>query len=101
MRDGELRRSLASTLLYTTTTQNVAWPITMVQKLNGMFSRPMADRSEIPVMIPGSAIGKVTRNDTVSRPKNLLRCTAAAARGPKTSALAVVGAGAATDNVRG
>ena len=49
--------------------QNVAWPRTIVQKLKGISTRLNAERSEIPVMIPGKAIGRITRSDTVSRPK--------------------------------
>ena len=55
------------------TTQNVAWPNTMVQTLNGIPAKLKADRSEIPVRIPGSAMGKIIRSEIDSRPKNLVR----------------------------
>ena len=42
-----------------------------------------------PVTIPGSAIGRMTRNEIVSRPKNRKRDTASEARVPRTSANAV------------
>src|SRR6476660_3197186 len=42
-----------------------------------------------PVTIPGSAIGRITRNEIVSRPKNRWRDTASEARVPSTSAIAV------------
>ena len=58
--------------------QNVAWPKTIVQKLKGISTRLKAERSEIPVMIPGKAIGRITRSDTVSRPKKRERATAEA-----------------------
>ena len=38
-------------------------------------------------MIPGSASGRTSRNDTASRPKNRKRATAAAAIVPSTSAI--------------
>ena len=40
-------------------------------------------------MIPGSASGSTSRNDTVSRPKKRNRCTAKAAALPSTSATPV------------
>ena len=45
--------------------------------------------SATPVTIPGSAIGKMTMNETVSRPKNRCRATASDASVPRTSASAV------------
>src|SRR5688500_4685213 len=61
----------------------------MVQKLNGISARLNADRSEIPVMIPGSAMGSTTSSDTVSRPKHRDRATAAAQSVPSTRATSV------------
>ena len=64
-------------------------------------SRPMmskAERSDMPVMMPGSAIGRINSSEIVSRPKNLARDSAAAARVPKISARKV--AIAATLNER-
>ena len=49
-------------------------------------------------MIPGSAIGRMTRNEIVSRPKNLERETASAASVPRTSAMAVAPSAASTDS---
>src|SRR5260370_577247 len=46
----------------------------------------------MPVMIPGSAIGSTSRNDTDSRPKKRNRSIANAAIHPSTSAIAVVAA---------
>ena len=43
----------------------------------------------MPVMIPGSAIGRMTRSEIVSRPKNFVRLTAAAHSVPRTRAIAV------------
>ena len=41
-------------------------------------------------MIPGSASGRTSRNDTASRPKKRYRATAAAAIVPSASAMTVV-----------
>ncbi len=41
----------------------------MVQKLNGMLARLIAERSEMPVMMPGSAIGRMISSVIASRPK--------------------------------
>src|SRR3954447_22848519 len=56
---------------------------------NGMFMMSKADRSAIPVMIPGSAIGSTNRSETDSRPKKRARDSAAPASVPKTSASSV------------
>ena len=45
--------------------------------------------SAIPVTMPGSAMGRMTRNETASRPKNRNRATPRAARLPSTSAIDV------------
>ena len=42
-----------------------------------------------PVTMPGSAIGRITRNEIVSRPKKLKRATASEASVPRTSATVV------------
>ncbi len=89
MRLPDVRRKRATALLYTTTMQNVAWPKTMVQKLNGMSAKLKAERNDMPVMMPGKAIGKMTKSDIVSRPKNLDRATAAAQSVPKIIATIV------------
>ena len=78
--------------------QNVAWPRTMVQieKSRPMMSK--AERNDMPVMMPGSAIGRMNSSEIVSRPKNLARDSAAAASVPRISARKV--AIAATFNER-
>jgi hypothetical protein len=43
----------------------------------------------MPVTISGSAIGRITRNEIVSRPKKRRRATASAARVPSRTAIAV------------
>ena len=48
-----------------------------------------AERSDMPVMMPGSAIGRIKSNEIVSRPKKRARDSAAAASVPKMSASAV------------
>ena len=42
-----------------------------------------AERSAMPVMMPGSAIGRMNSSEIVSRPKNFARDSAAAASVPK------------------
>src|SRR5690349_14732302 len=69
--------------------QKVAWPRTIVQNENGISIRLNADLSEIPVMMPGSAIGRITSSEMVSRPKNRVPETAAAHSVPSTSAISV------------
>src|SRR5215208_3634659 len=54
--------------------------------------------SAIPVMIPGSAIGSTSRNETVSRPKNRKRWTPNAAIDPSTSATTVATAPALSES---
>ena len=68
-----MRRSRAWTLLNTTTMQNVAWPmITVIRpKLFGPITVASAALSAMPVTMPGSAIGRMTRKLTDERPKNL------------------------------
>src|SRR5512141_1692373 len=67
------RRKRAITLLYTTTTQNVAWPITIVQKVKGMCNRLIAERMAMPVTMPGRASGRISTNEIASLPKKLKR----------------------------
>ena len=69
--------------------QNVAWPSTMVQIEKSMPMMSKAERSEMPVMMPGSAMGRMNSNEIVSRPKNFARDSAAAASVPKISASTV------------
>src|SRR6478735_9157631 len=77
-------------LLKTVTMQNVACAMTTVQIESGM---PMIVRkkllSAMPVMIPGSAIGRMTRRFTALRPKNSNRCRASERSVPSTREMAV------------
>ena len=81
-----MRRSRAITLLKTVTMQNVACAITTVQIDSGM---PMIVRkklfSAMPVMMPGSAIGRMMSRLIASRPKKSNRCSAIEMRVPSTS----------------
>ena len=69
--------------------QNVAWPSTIVQNENGISASAKAERSEMPVMMPGNAIGRMRSSDTDSRPKKRERLTAAAASVPSSIASTV------------
>jgi hypothetical protein len=70
--------------------QNVAWPAITVSRLNEIPSTCVkVSDSATPVTIPGNAIGRITRNDTVSRPKKRWRATASEASVPSTSAIPV------------
>ena len=74
------------------TMQNVAWPTTIVhieKPPKTKFAFEMNEFSAIPVMIPGSAIGRTTRNEITFRPKKSNRCTANDAAVPSRSATAV------------
>ena len=73
--------------------QKVAWPSTIVQNEKGMSARSKAERSEMPVMMPGSAIGRMSSSEIASRPKNRARDSAAAASVPRTSATSVESGG--------
>jgi hypothetical protein len=53
--------------------QKVAWPSTIVQNENGISMMLKAERSAMPVMMPGSAIGRMTSSEIASRPKKLVR----------------------------
>ena len=60
--------------------QKVAWPITIVQSENGTPAEGVKNEfSAMPVMIPGSASGRTSRNEIASRPKKRKRWTANAA----------------------
>ncbi len=70
--------------------QKVAWPTITVKRLSGTpRTWVKVLLSATPVTIPGSAIGRITRNEIVSRPKKRWRATASEARVPRTSAIAV------------
>ena len=58
----------------------------------------MLERRAIPVTMPGSAIGSSRSSETTSRPKKRLRCTAAAASVPSTSAMVVATVATRTDS---
>src|SRR5437879_2003175 len=81
--------------------QKVAWPITIVQRPKpGWRAVTKNEFNAIPVMIPGSAIGSTTRNETAPRPKKRKRCTPTAAADPSTMAIAVEIAPAFSDSPR-
>ena len=56
-----------------TTMQKVAWPTITVNSPsstpNGSSTSRNVALSAMPVTMPGSAIGRITRNETASRPK--------------------------------
>ena len=77
------------TLLCTITMQNVACPVTIVQKPGCMPPSLNADSSAMPVMMPGSAIGSTNSSVTDSRPRKRLFASANAASVPRTIAMQV------------
>src|SRR3989304_5191496 len=81
-------------------TAKVAWPITIVQYENGIPPIEIAERSAIPVMTPGRAIGSTMNSDPASRPKKRRRHTAAAAIVPRMRAMAVAIAATRSDRER-
>ncbi len=90
MIEPEVRRRRATTLLNTTTTQNVAWPMTIagMPKLSPGITSTI-DESASAVTIPGNAIGRTSANEIVSRPKNLARAIANDASVPSVRAISV------------
>src|SRR5262245_22363052 len=82
------------------TMQKVAWPITIVHSDRPIPQKTKNELSAMPVMMPGSAIGKTTANETVSLPKNLKRCTAKAAADPSSSAIDVAATLALSDRTK-
>ncbi len=50
--------------------QNVAWPMMIVIIPSSIPIARKAVLSAMPVTMPGSAIGRITMNEIVSRPKN-------------------------------
>src|SRR6201999_2195084 len=78
--------------------QKVAWPSTMVQKLNGTPPRAKAARSEMPVTMPGKAIGSRISRVTDSLPKKRKRYIAAAAQVPRISAIDIENRATRTDS---
>ena len=83
------------------TMQKVAWPRTMVQVENGIPITSKADRSDMPVMMPGRAMGNRISSEIWSRPKNFARLIAAATNVPSTSASAVEIAATCSDRYSG
>ena len=73
----------------------------MVQVLNGMSMIPKAERSDMPVMTPGSAMGSRISSETWSRPKNRARAIAAAASVPRIIAITVEIAATLSDSQSG
>ena len=59
----------------------------------GCRARSKAERSAMPVTMPGSAIGRTSSSEIASRPKKRARDSAAAASVPSTSASAVDASG--------
>ena len=71
--------------------QKVAWPTITVNRRQVRRSSTCVKVafSAMPVTIPGSASGRITRNEIVSRPKKRCARPAIAASVPSTSAIAV------------
>ena len=63
-----------------------------------MSARLKAARSAMPVMMPGSAIGRMTSSEIASRPKNFEPDTAAAHSVPSIMAIKVAIAATVTDS---
>src|SRR6266516_6029180 len=78
--------------------QKVAWPTTIVHSDRLRPLKAKKALSAMPVMIPGSAIGRTTTNETTSRPKKRKRCTANAAADPRKIAIEVETSPALTDS---
>src|SRR5438132_14113379 len=78
--------------------QNVACPTTIVVNDSVVDVKLKNELSAIPVMIPGSASGSTSRNDTASRPKKRKRCTANAAVEPSSSAIPSASSPARTES---
>src|SRR4051795_13579258 len=70
--------------------QKVAWAMITVKRERSMPNTWVKVLlSATPVTITGSAIGRTTRKEMVSRPKKRYRATASEARVPSTIAIAV------------
>src|SRR3982751_1210207 len=80
------------------TMQNVAWPQTMVQNDGSNPPSRIAASSAMPVMIPGSAIGRMNSNVSESFARKRARASANAANVPSTSAMVVAQAATLTDS---
>src|SRR4051794_40449994 len=77
--------------------QNAAWPITIVQMLNGIPAELLAELGAMPVTTPGSATGSTRGNETEFRPKKRNRGTANAAAEPRMSAATVATSATVTE----
>src|SRR5919198_907981 len=80
--------------------QNVAWPITIVQRDGWIEPNEKNEFRAMPVITPGKAMGRTSRNETASRPKKRNRVTALAAAVPSTSATAVASPAAFSERTR-
>src|SRR5438105_32400 len=78
--------------------QKVACPTTIVVSDSVTDAKLKNELSAIPVMIPGSASGSTSRNETASRPKKRKRCTANAAADPSRIAIESESSPARTDS---
>src|ERR671931_1615384 len=78
--------------------QKVAWPTTIVHSDRLSPLKAKKAFRAMPVMIPGSASGSTTTNETTSRPKKRKRCTAKAAAEPSSRAMAVAASHALMDS---
>src|ERR1041384_1547277 len=78
--------------------QRVAWPMMIVVSEKFVPLHEKNELSAMPVMIPGSAIGSTSRNDTASRPKKRKRCTAHAASPDSHGALRMSEVGNGDEN---
>src|SRR4051812_14267663 len=96
--DSDTRRRRASTLLKTSTMQNVVWPMITVRIDSGVFVNRKNDASATPVITPGRMIGRITAKLTASRPGKRKRAKAKARAVPSTSAIAVAIAAIRTDS---
>src|SRR4051812_25573319 len=80
--------------------QKVAWPMTIVRYDRSTAQKVKKELSAIPVMIPGRASGRMSRNETASRPKKRKRWTAKAAADPSRSEIDVASSAARSESQR-
>src|ERR1700722_7939230 len=83
-----------------TTMQNVVWPMMIVHIDNEMPAHWNAECNATPVMMPGSARGKINNSDIESRPKNRALWTPNAASVPSSSANIVATTAALIDRMK-
>src|SRR5512143_3944762 len=69
----------------------------IVQKLKGISMNPIAERSAMPVTMPGSANSSTTINEIASRPKNFVRYIPAEINVPNINAATVATAATCSD----